>query len=167
MICRLLLLCSVPLITAGLVTHDFARTQGTENCVPTIISRDTLFVPPEPYLQDHTPSGMFWYGNGELWTLLDGEGTWKDFSPAGTKLTYWSLKFNRRTEIEPVLTVTARRLDRDVPIVVAGHASAVFVTGPMPAAMMVGLELPASGCWKITAKYRRHELSFVRLVQIK
>ena len=77
-----------------------------------------------------------------------------------------SSKFDPRREIQPALTVTARRLDEKARIVVADDASAVFVTGPMPAAMMVGLELPASGCWKITSKYRDHELSFVRLVEM-
>jgi len=35
----------------------------------------------------------------------------------------------------------------------------------LPAAMMVGIDVPASGCWEITAKYRG-QMSFVRSVRL-
>jgi hypothetical protein len=148
------------------VLHVNARV-GTD-CAVTV-SPNPPFVP--PFLKSiNVPTGMFWYGDGELWTLLDSNA-WHGPNPADcrgycTKLTYWDQAFDGRKEPEPTLIVTGRRLDREVPLVVATKAHAVFIKGPMPAAMMTTIDIPESGCWEITAKYHDHKLSFVRTVEI-
>src|ERR1700730_5660294 len=65
---------------------------------PASTSQSPPFVPSSPYGQD-APSGMFWYGNDQLWTLLGGNGTWTEHSPKGcdgycTKLIYWARRFD-------------------------------------------------------------------------
>lgn len=129
------------------------------------------FLPPSTYLQ-RAPSGTFWYGTDSLWTLLGSNGTWhgrgaSDCNGYCTKLTYWSAHFDWRSESQPKLTVTAHRLHQEAPLIVASAASAVFVNGPMPAAMMVTIDIPAPGCWEITAKYRDQKLSFVRSIRLE
>lgn len=176
MISRPYIACWVVLVAAGAFAQGSTPKQDPENCAPTV-RNEPAFVPPVAYLASHTPSGMFWYGSTELWTLLDTEGTWKEslttysatehMSHYTTKLTYWAASFDARSEVEPALTVIARRLDKNLPTVVSGPASSVFVHGPMPPGMMTTIDLPTSGCWNITAKYRSNKLSFVRSVRIE
>jgi len=129
------------------------------------------FVPPPPYWTQHNPD-QFWYGTESLWTLLPDQGKWKIRnnvlqSEGGyrTKLTYWRRGFDWRREPASELTVTARRLDREAPSIAAEHANVVFVTGPRPAAMMTVMDIPTTGCWRLTAQYRDQKLSFVVSVQ--
>jgi hypothetical protein len=89
--------------------------------------------------------------------------TWHIKDSDGAKLTYWHRGFDWRKR-KPELTVVAKRLDREAPIVAAGPTNAVFVTTDKPA-MMTGIDIPSSGCWEITAQYRGDSLSFVVSVQ--
>jgi hypothetical protein len=107
-------------------------------------------------------TGMFWYGTDALWTGLGIDGKWeirKNFLTA--KLTFWSRDFDSDKENEPKLIVTGKRLDGDAPSVAVSEAHAVFVTGPMPAAMMTGIDIPTAGCWEISAHYKGHLLTFI------
>jgi hypothetical protein len=129
------------------------------------------FVPPRPYWTQHNPD-QFWYGTESLWTLLAVQGTQKIRNNvlAGeggyrTKLTYWRTGFNWRTELEQELIVIAKRIDREAPPVAAAPAHVVFVTGGQPAAMMTEIDIPTTGCWRLTAQYRDQKLSFVVSVQ--
>jgi hypothetical protein len=61
---------------------------------------------------------------------------------------------------EPALLVTAARLDGDAPLVTASKATTASA-GDIGSAMLVGVELPTLGCWKINGKYGEEELSFV------
>jgi hypothetical protein len=163
--------CLLALVALFVSPQIATENKGVENCGVTR-STDTLFVPPSPYLRDTTPPRMFWYGSEQLWTVLDSDATWSqaplaDYQGFRTKLTYWSTNFDRRTEPEPKLTVTAQRLDHESPVVVGAPAFPVFIRGPMPAAMMTAVDIPASGCWKITAQYRDQKLSFVRSIRIQ
>ena len=125
------------------------------------------FVPPEPYLQQTQANGMFWYGTDALWTDLSINGKWEMRNNVAngkgytTKLTFWSRDFDGREELEPKLIVTGKRLDGDAPSVAVAYANAVFVTGPMPAAMMTGIDIPTAGCWELTAHYKGHTLTFI------
>jgi hypothetical protein len=145
--------------------QDRVRKEVAEAC-PVTKPPAQPFIPPPPYWTDHQPD-RFWYGTESLWTLLDVPGTWRvgGRKVCRTKLVYWTQGFDWRREPEPKLTVTARRLDREAPSVAEEHANAVFVTGPQPAAMMTGIDIPSTGCWKLTAQYRDQKLSFVVSVQ--
>ncbi len=136
-------------------------------CLTTLPSN---FAPPAPYDSVHVPDNMFWYGTDALWTALVADGTWhldnnvdKDHGYV-TKLVFWRKGFNWRKELEPALTVIARRIDGDSPSVAVTGANAVYVTSKTPA-MMTGLRIPIAGCWEVTGHYGGHLLSFVVSVE--
>jgi hypothetical protein len=145
--------------------RERVRKEVTEAC-PVTKPPAQPFVPPAPYWTDHGPD-CFWYGTESLWTLLGVQGTWRmgRRTVYTTKLVYWRRGFDWRREPEPELIVTARRLDREVPSVSDEHANAVFVTGPQPAALMTAIDIPTTGCWRLTAQCRDQKLSFVVSVQ--
>ena len=108
-------------------------------------------------------------GTESLWTLLGVDGVWHMHSNVSenkglytTKLTYWRRGFDWRREPKLALTVNAKRLDREAPLVAADPANAVFVTDKP--AMMTGIDIPI-GCWEITARHSGHSLSFVVSVE--
>jgi hypothetical protein len=145
-----------------------AQNEVAETC-PVTKPPAQPFIPPPPYWIDHSPD-QFWYGTESLWTLLGVPGTWNIHSNVSasegaytTKLTYWRRGFDWRRD-KPELTVLAKRLDREAPIVAADPASAVFVTTDKPA-MMTGIDIPSVGCWEVTAQYQGNEPSFVISVQ--
>ena len=159
------LLVCVVLLSSAMIIVCAGREEASTSCATTLPPNPS-FVPPSPYRQDAT-TGRFWYGTESLWTLLDVPGTWRmgGGKVYTTKLMYWRRGFDWRKEPEPKLLVTATRLDREAPSVAAEHANAVFVTGPQPAAMVTGIDIPTTGCWKLTAQYRDQKLSFVVSVQ--
>lgn len=96
-----------------------------------------------------------WYGSDDLWTMLKTSGA---IDPV--KYFWWSR--NYEGEDSPHITVTATRLD-GVGKVVAEHptnASADFGR-----AMLVGIDIPSSGCWEIHAEYKSAELAYVVKVE--
>lgn len=114
------------------------------------------FVPPEGELTD-PPPGTQWFGRAALYTALDPDGEiWHGLpeGPAGftQKTVWWSVDWRPDEEPEPEIYVTGERLD----------APGTFEFGPgtnatapdIATAMMVGIEVPALGCWRITATYR-------------
>jgi|HubBroStandDraft_6_1064221.scaffolds.fasta_scaffold407615_1 hypothetical protein len=157
--------------SASQQVQDHIRKEVREAC-PVTKPPDQPFVPPAPYWTNHGPD-RFWYGTESLWTLLAVQGTWKIRNNVlegeggyRTKLIYWRRGFDWRTELEPGLIVIARRLDREAPpVAAAAPAHAVFVTGRQPAAMMTAIDIPTTGCWRLTAQYRDQELSFVVSVE--
>jgi hypothetical protein len=130
---------------------------------PTTVPHDPPFVPPSPYDQLGF-EGEFWYGSSSLWTTVPRDGTWDGLAhnPGGytQKIFWWREGYSTSEEPEPALIVTAERLDDKAPLITglkATNASA----GDTGSAMLVGLDLPAPGCWKVTGKYGNEELSFV------
>lgn len=129
---------------------------------------DVPFVPPAPYLP--TPperyENQFWYGTPELWTMLGADATWyalpQDKNGYSQKVFWWSQSFDTKVDPFPAFTVILERLDASAPsapIVAAEqatNASADFGT-----AMLTGVEIPSTGCWKVTGQYGEAELSFV------
>ena len=165
-------ICFVVVRTTHLTPAALASVSQQDIAKPCLVTKPPAqpFVPPRPYWKNHNPD-QFWYGTESLWTLLGAEGTWhigNNVLESGgryrDKLIYWRRGFDFRKD-RPALIVNAMRLDREAPPVSAGRPSAVFVTGPAPAAMMTMIDIPASGCWEITAKYHDQNLSFVVSVQ--
>jgi len=123
------------------------------------------FVPPKPDLR--TPPAYYegaWYGTRHLWTMLHdgGEvwGPWLFAAPPGLpqKTFWWSADWVPDSEPMPAITVTGRRLD-------AGgsfrYGPGTNATADFGTAMLVGIDVPDYGCWKITARYRDATLSYV------
>jgi hypothetical protein len=120
---------------------------------PTTRPPDPPFVPPAPYPPTPPSEGdKVWYGTNELWTWLDADGTWemaRDEHGLFDKSFWWRQGYDWQTETTPRLQVTGRRLDAPAPAVTVSDATNGFEQS-MGAFMLVGLELPAGGCWELT-----------------
>jgi hypothetical protein len=144
----------------------------TESSAPCHVTRpEPAFVPPGPYIPEGrfvaTPPGYYesdWYGSARLWTMLDRDGeVWAPLvrQDAGLpqKTFWWSADWVPQDELEPAITVTGRRLDASGSFRFGDpgtNATADFGT-----AMLVGIDVPTYGCWRITARYRGASLSYV------
>ena len=108
------------------------------------------FVPPKPYSAFHG-DGEFYYGTPALWTIV--YPGWHVHS--GGKLPFWRVGFDWRKEGRPRLTVVARRLDGEGPLVWNGLPGSGFEDGKGLEGMFMvtGIDIPSSGCWEIAARY--------------
>lgn len=108
------------------------------------------FTPPPPYPPD-AGSHEFLYGTPALWTVV--YPGWRVHS--GGKLPFFRQGYDAMKEMAPLLSVVARRLDGDAPLVRNRRANNAFIEGRGLAgmAMVTGIDIPASGCWEITAHY--------------
>jgi len=154
------------------------RKEVPESC-PVTNSPANPFVPPLPYWTDRGPDA-FWFGTRELWIMLPNDGIWhvlpidskgriahaaRDIAAYSQKQSWYREGFDgRRTPLgppcfycEPGLKVTAERLGTPAPPLVA-KANTVSDSPPY---IMVGFDIPALGCWKITGRFEDTELSFV------
>ena len=148
-------------VSNSVQANDFSSSPPAD--CPVTVPQDPPFVPPPPYDQLGF-DGEFWYGSNSLWTAVRQNGIWEALphNPAGytQKVFWWREGYSSSEEPEPALTVTAERLDGQAPSVTglkATNASA----GDIGSAMLVGVDLPTLGCWKITGKYGGSELSLV------
>ena len=133
-----------------------------EDC-PITVPQDPPFVPPPSY--DHPGfDGEFWYGSESLWTAVRRNGTWDGLphnsSGYTQKVFWWREGYDREAEPEPLLIVTAERIGAKAPRGESSDATNASA-GDIGTAMLVGVNLPTPGCWKITGKYKDEELSFV------
>jgi hypothetical protein len=127
---------------------------------PAFLPPSIDFVPPTPPAYYHSS----WYGNAHLWTMLNVAGEiWTDL-PAdqngyGQKVFWWSADWHYQTELQPTLTVVGMRLDAPGSFTVpppGTNAGADFGE-----AMLQGIDVPSTGCWRITGTYREASLSYV------
>jgi hypothetical protein len=159
--------------TPNLASAVPSRAPGaTETLPPTptptcdVTRPDKPFVPPKPF--PATPPGYYeatWYGSAHLWTMINdgGEiwGPWLFASPPGLpqKTFWWSADWVPREELEPAITVVGRRLD--APGSFSYGNPGTNATADFGTAMLVGIDIPAYGCWELTARYREASLSYV------
>jgi hypothetical protein len=143
----------------------------TPTATPTcdVTRPEPAFAVPKPF-PSMLPDGYRadWFGSAALWTILDRDGeVWRQLpqSAAGmSQKTFWfSADWNYHEELEPAITVIGRRLD--------GPGTFGFGPGTNAAsadfliAMLVGIDVPTTGCWEITGRYRAASLSYVVLVE--
>lgn len=130
---------------------------------PITVPQDPPFVPPAPY-DSLGFQGEFWYGSNSLWTAVRENGIWEALphNPEGytQKVFWWRDGYVWTEEPEPALIVTGERLDAPAPPLQASKATNAYA-GDIGSAMLVGVDFPTLGCWKITGKYADSELSFV------
>ena len=70
----------------------------------------------------------------------------------GQKTFWWSTEWDSSVDFQPAITVTGRQLDGDGRFSTDGRGTnASFDLGT---AMLVGVDIPALGCWELTARYR-------------
>jgi len=120
------------------------------------------FVPPSP--PSAPLSGSFWYGTPALWTSLETSGTWIGLpyhdGLYGQKVFWWRQGYDPRAEPQPPLTVTGTRIDQPAGPLISERATNAFASD-IGSAMLVGVDIPSGGCWRITGHLRSTELSFV------
>jgi hypothetical protein len=139
------------------VTHD-----PPASC-PVTTPQNPLFTPPSPY-DSMGFEGEFWYGSNSLWTAVRQNGIWEALphNPGGytQKVFWWREGYVWNEEPEPTLIVTGERLDASAPPLIASKATNASAAD-IGSAMLVAVDLPTLGCWKITGNYADAELSFV------
>lgn len=98
-----------------------------------------------------------WVGTADLWTALPNSGI-----HLPRKSIWWSEHFpGGLVEPRPPLRVIWERLDNEAPSIVAESPG---TNGPSPDRgffMLNGIDPDEPGCWKVTAEYKGHELSYV------
>lgn len=132
---------------------------------PVTIPPQPALIPPEPY-PPQAPDlyQSVWYGTSALWTMLDPEGeVWGGIPQVhggmiGAKTIWWSDLYHGT--MERPITVTGRQLDGAATFEAVGPGGGGF-REDIGSFMMVGLEIPAPGCWEVTTKYGDAELSYV------
>jgi len=135
---------------------------GKANCPLTL--PDGSFRPqPEPGADFAVPDGEAWFGSPFLWTLLDVDGeVWEGLPRSelglSQKTFWWRHGYQARLEQRPEIYVTGDRLDGPGRFVFGPGTNASFGLG---SAMLVGVEVPESGCWKVTGRYGTEALSYV------
>jgi hypothetical protein len=151
-----------PTAAPALTVPSLIPTSPLADC-PVTQPQDPLFVPPEPYASI-APYGEFWYGTNDLWTMLQPDGQWyalpHDGDGYGQKVFWWREGYDMRTEQQPQITVSGRRLDGDAPAFEQTGGTNGY-HADMGEFMLTGVEVPTAGCWEITGRYGQAELSFV------
>ncbi|GAB4416806.1 MAG: hypothetical protein Kow002_02840 [Anaerolineales bacterium] len=105
----------------------------------------------------------FWYGTPELWTSLPNDGIWwglpKDKDGYVQKTVFWREGYVAREELTPALTVSGRRMD--APAQTFSFSDATHGWDESGDFMLMGISIPAEGCWEITATYQDVSLTYV------
>lgn len=147
----------IPSATVEVVPHD-----PPPSC-PITVQQEPPFTPPSPY-DTMGYEGEFWYGSNSLWTAVRVNGIWEALphNPTGytQKVFWWRDGYVWTEEPEPELLVTGERLDALAPPLIGSKGTNAYAAD-IGSAMLVGVDLPTLGCWKITGKYADAELSFV------
>ena len=132
------------------------------DCLLTV-PQQPAFTPPAPY-SDLGFKGEFWYGSNSLWTAVPQNGIWSSLphNPEGytQKVFWWREGYVWTDEPQPDLTVIGERLDAPAPPLNVSKATNAYADD-IGSAMLVGVDFPTPGCWKITGQYKKSELSFV------
>ena len=131
---------------------------------PITVPQDPPFAAPAPYSPSSPFDWDFWYGSNSLWTAVPQNGVWAGLphNPEGytQKVFWWREGYIWNEEPESALSVTGERLDVPAPPLIVSKATNVYASD-IGSAMLVGVDFPTLGCWKITGQYEKTELSFV------
>ena len=125
------------------------------------------FLAPQPWPK--VPPSSYhaaWFGTSALWTMLDlGGEHWHDLPfdgrTLGQKTFWWSAKYrDARIESSPAIRVVGRRLDGSGETFTAGDPG-TNASSDFGLSMLVGVNVPAPGCWSLSATYRGTSLDIV------
>jgi hypothetical protein len=148
---------------ASPVESDVLDHDPPESCAVTT-PPDPPFMAPQPYSPDAPFESHFWFGTASLWTMLPRDAIWYGlpYNAGGytQKVFWWSDLFSWNDEPQPELVVFGERIDAKAPPLKVSRATNASA-GDIGTAMLVGVEFPTRGCWKITGQYKKSELSFV------
>jgi hypothetical protein len=139
-----------------------------ETCPVTVPGEDA-FTPASETPDELSPGDdQVWYGTPEHWTKIQPNEQVRNRSwlSPGAKTFWWSENFpGGGSEGSPNITVTAENLDGLAPTVKSGGPGTNGFHPELGDFMLVGVELPATGCWKLTAEYKGATLSYVMWVR--
>lgn len=153
---------NAPATSTPMATDSATSIAAPADC-PVTVPQNPRFTPPAPY-SDLGWYGDFWYGSNALWVALPQNGIWSSLPHSSDgytqKIPWWREGYDWQAEPEPALVVTGERLDAKAPPLNTSTANGSYAAD-MGSAMMMGVDFPTTGCWKITGKYKDAELSFV------
>ena len=137
--------------------------EGVPETCPVTVPGDDAFAPvAEPPAGPPPLYESVWHGTPALWTMInpDGDEGHKRWLH-GEKTFWWSEDFSLMDELEPGITVIAEHLDGSASTVEAGGPGTNGSHADLGDFMLVGVEIPEPGCWRVTADYRDASLSYV------
>jgi len=114
-------------------------------------------------LGDPFPEENRWYGSEALATSLPKDGIWPitaDGALIAVKSMWWSPGFKPGTESNLIVTIE-NLFDASKVANVSRVTNAGEIEGDNKWYMLVGIDIPHVGCWKVTGSYLGQELSFV------
>jgi hypothetical protein len=148
--------------SALLALLSAAPAASFAECPVTLPSSSPVIVPDEASIASHA-----WFGSEALAIRLPADGIWRGMGPEHhyrDKLWFWRRGYSARSESRPALTLHGLKLgggaEERLHI-----ADATNAFGPGWDRMLVGMEFPTAGCWRVTATYLHvgieSELTFV------
>ena len=145
---------SIPAVPDGFVATYQPASIVPDTCPVTLPTRPPFFTPTA--VTSSQPGtvlyGDYWYGTDDLWTGLPLDGVWNGLNQ---KVFWWSVNYSVNAEPIPALAITGSRLD--------GQSTQAQVDTPTNAngQMLVGVDFPTGGCWKVTGQYQNQLIKFV------
>ena len=156
----------LPLSQATISPSVAPAVQSQQAACPITRPQQPQFIPPAPYSAT-APSGEFWYGAPPLWTAIPNSGTWPGLPyESGSyvqKVFWWRDGYDWRSEPSPKLSVSGVRIGGPAKSLASSAATNAFAAD-IGSTMLVLVQIPAQGCWKITGQYKEASLSFVMWV---
>jgi hypothetical protein len=141
---------------------------GLASDCPVTAPPNPPFVAPAPHTPIPSDLSEFWFGTDDLWTVLRTNGLWHALPHNAQgyrqKIFLWSKDYKWTPQPQPSPRISGRRLDGDAPPFVREQGTSSPSVDGAPA-MIMGIDVPATGCWEITSLYRGHELKFVVAVE--
>lgn len=148
------------LLVALFEAQAFGATSGSEGCEVSLPDRGDIPARFQDYERGDYVSR--WVGSKALAARVPDRGYWFGMgskSQFGDKWWWWREGYSARTENNPALTITGRRIDGGEEVL-----EQPFVTnamGPGWDMILVLMQFPAAGCWEINASYQSESLRFV------
>ena len=124
------------------------------------------FVPPASFKQEPYP-GQFFYGTESLWTAIPTDHTWYSLPYTkgqgyGQKLFFQRVGYDWMDDPEPDLIVNGRQIDPEASeemTIITSRATNGY-TPEDGSFMLVGAEIPTTGCWEITGRIGEDTLTY-------
>ena len=143
-----------------------ARAVVPDSC-PITKPGDRPFTPPHKYRR-YLNKASFWYGTDRLWIALPTSGVWAGLShyePGDPtfrqKIAWYRAGLEADDKISTPLKITGRRLEAPAPALLSDPFTGVSTMMDGIAFFMSGVNFPTHGCWEVTGRYQRDELTFV------
>jgi hypothetical protein len=150
-------------------TETQSQSTAHSNACPVTLPPNPAFIPPEPYQPEPLFKGVFWYGSPALWTLLPTDGIWRELPYSEEtgytqKVLFWRDGYDPAIEPQPALTLSGVRLDSSGETFTTNETTHAM-GADIGSAMLVGIDIPTTGCWQLGASYKGEDLSFILQVQ--